>query len=425
MTKELIIETIISSLLVVQLIGFLLFVLLDKYIDKKRKKILVWIIIAIFSLILQNVLEFILVAYISARYLRIAVSIYGYIVRTVVIVLFMYIVNPNKKYMPSWILVAINALVHLTAFFSTICFTISDDNVYVGGPLHWLCFVVSLVLLANVLCLVLKKYTKKSKSELFVPIFLVAVIVISTILDAVFNEKSQMFDYVTVAMCFVSVFFYVWLHIQLFVMHEKKLIENQKAKLMLSQIQPHFIYNSLNSIQAIDGVPQKAQNAIIDFSKYLRENLDTLTGSDLVSFDKELEHVKKYISLEQLRFGEKVKVVYNIECKDFMLPVLTLQMLVENAIKHGLTKKYEGGTVNITTKQTDKNFLIIVQDDGVGFDTQKEMEGNHIGIDNIKNRLLNFVDGTLNIKSEIGKGTTAVIIIPKSNKNIFGDNKKF
>ncbi|MBO7527804.1 MAG: histidine kinase [Clostridia bacterium] len=416
MTQELIIQTIISSLLVVQLVGFLLFVLIDKYIDKKRKNILVIIIFAIFSLILQNVLEFLLVEYLPAQYFRIAVAVYGYVIRTVIIVLFMYIVNPIKKYRLSWILVVLNSAIHLTAFFSDICFTINSDNFYVGGPLHSFCFIISLVLMLYLLFLVLREYIKKSKSEIFMPIFLVAIMIASMLLDLFFNEKSQMFDYVTVALCFVSIFFYTWLHIQFFIIHEKKLIENQRVKLMLSQIQPHFVYNSLNAIQAIDGVPEKAQNAIIDFSKFLRENIDTLTSPDVVLFNKELEHVKKYVSLEQLRFGEKVKVVYNINCEDFVLPVLTLQMLVENAIKHGITKKYEGGTVNIISEQTDDNYVITVKDDGVGFDVNKELDGNHIGIKSVKNRLAQFVDGSLSIESQMGKGTTATITIPKTNQ---------
>ena len=416
MTKELIIQTIISSLLVLQLVGFLLFVLMDKYIDKKRKYILICGIIVIFSLILQNVLEFVLVEYLPMQYFRIAVAIYGYITRTVIIVLFMYIVNPNKKYLISWILVAVNALVHLTAFFSDICFTINSDNFYVGGPLNWFCFGISLILIAYLLYMILKEYTRKNKMEAYIPIFLVLVMFASMLLDVYFNEKNQMFDYVTVALCFVSIFFYTWLHIQFFIIHEKKLIENQRVKLMLSQIQPHFIYNSLNAIQAIEGVPPKAQNAIIDFSKFLRDNLDTLTGSDVVSFDKEIEHIKKYVSLEILRFGEKINVVYDIKCKDFMLPVLTLQMLVENAIKHGITKKYEGGTVNIISEQTDDNYVITVKDDGVGFDVNKELDGNHIGIKSVKNRLSQFVDGSLSIESQMGKGTTATITIPKTNQ---------
>ena len=417
MTKELIIQTIISSLLVVQLVGFLLFVLKDKYIDKKRKNILVWIIVAIFSLVLQNALEFVLVVYLPLQYFRIAVAVYGYTIRTIIIVLFMYIVNPNKKYSISWILVGVNALVHLTAFFSDICFTISSGNNYVGGLLNWCCFMVSSALMLYLLYLILKTYTQKSKAEIFIPIFLVAIMFTSMLLDSFFNVKLQMFDYVTVALCFVSIFFYTWLHIQFFALHEKKLVENQKVKLMLSQIQPHFIYNSLNAIQAIEGVPEKAQTAIIDFSKYLRENLDTITGPDMVSFEKELEHVNKYVSLEKLRFGKKVKVVYDVECKDFMIPILALQMLVENAIKHGITKKYEGGTVNITAKQLEDNYIIVVQDDGIGFDTKKEFEGNHVGIDNIKKRLAYFVDGSLKIESEINKGTKAIITIPKSSKN--------
>ena len=252
MTKQLLIETIVSSLLVLQLVGFAFFVLIDKYIDKKRKKFLFWIIVCIFSLIVQNILEYILIEYFSIQYFRITVAVFGYIVRTVVIVLFMYIIDPKKNYFISWILVGINALFHLTAYFTDICFTISDTNHYTGGPLSSLCFIVSLVLLAYLLFTVVREYIKNNKKEILIPIFLTLLIVIAMILDLIFNEKSQMLDYVTFTLCFVSMFFYIWLHVQFFRFYEKNLIENQRVKLMLSQIEPHFIYNSLNAIQAFE-----------------------------------------------------------------------------------------------------------------------------------------------------------------------------
>ena len=138
-----------------------------------------------------------------------------------------------------------------------------------------------------------------------------------------------------------------------------------------------------------------------------------MTGPELIPFERELAHVKKYVSLEHLRFGDKVKVNLDINQTDFLLPPLTVQMLVENAIKHGITKKYEGGTVNISTNKDDRGFIIKVEDDGVGFDADSPIGEKHIGIRSIKNRLERFVSGgSLIVESKPGKGTVATVIIP-------------
>ena len=105
-------------------------------------------------------------------------------------------------------------------------------------------------------------------------------------------------------------------------------------------------------------------------------------------------------------------MVYDIQYADFLLPALTVQMLVENAVKHGITKRYEGGTVIISSKKSGGSVVITVKDDGVGFDTEKEIKGNHFGISNIRARLEYAVGGRLEIESTLKVGTTATIIVP-------------
>ena len=117
--------------------------------------------------------------------------------------------------------------------------------------------------------------------------------------------------------------------------------------------------------------------------------------------------------MEKLRFQDKINVVFNIQASDFLIPSLSLQMIVENAIKHGITKKYEGGTVNVTSYEKDDKYFIIVDDDGVGFDVTKVIGENHLGFKNSRERLRHFVNGDLVIESEIGKGTKVTIVIPK------------
>lgn len=197
---------------------------------------------------------------------------------------------------------------------------------------------------------------------------------------------------------------------------QKNEMSDMQRKIMLSQIQPHFLYNSLNTIYHLcDKDTRVAQNAINDFSEYLRGNLDSLKTVRPVPFDTELKHLKTYLALEQLRFADELQIIYQLEETDFTLPALSIQPLVENAVKHGVGKAPQGGTVTIKTRKTDSCYEVIVEDDGVGFDSDKLKEAgrSHIGIENVRQRLQMMCGGTLTIESEIGKGTRAVIQIPK------------
>jgi two-component system LytT family sensor kinase len=195
---------------------------------------------------------------------------------------------------------------------------------------------------------------------------------------------------------------------------EKELTELQVST-MISQIKPHFMYNTLAVIQGMchDNAPD-TEETIIKFSEYIRGNLDAIGQMKLVTFSKELEHTRLYLSLEKKRFGDMLNVVYDIQETDFMLPVLTLQPIVENAVKHGIMKKINGGTVMIRTEKVDEDYRIIVKDDGVGFDitSQKNDSRKHIGISNVETRLLAISHGTLSIVSYPGKGTSVTIILP-------------
>ncbi|MGN0154920.1 MAG: sensor histidine kinase [Lachnospiraceae bacterium] len=202
---------------------------------------------------------------------------------------------------------------------------------------------------------------------------------------------------------------------------EKELTES-RISIMMSQIQPHFLYNSLNTIYHLCGKnPQMAQKAINDFSEYLRGNLDSLKRKTPVPFDVELRHIEIYLSLEKMRFDEELHIVYHIEANDFMIPSLAVQPLVENAVKYGIGKKENGGTVVITTKDCGTYYEISVEDDGAGFDVGKQPadDKTHIGIENVRNRLWTMCHATLTIESEIGKGTKAVIQLPKEEESIW------
>lgn len=205
--------------------------------------------------------------------------------------------------------------------------------------------------------------------------------------------------------------------------HEtRKQLAEQKTAIMISQINPHFMYNSLTTMASLcDTSPKEAKNLIIDFSRYLRKNIDSITSKNLVPFDEELSHIECYLKIEKARFGDKLNILYSIDCKNFELPPLSIQPIVENAVKHGITKKVEGGTLKISTYATDKSYVIEVKDDGVGFDTNEpnsDYSREHVGLINVRERLKLHCRGTLTVKSMKDVGTRVTIDIPKKQKGI-------
>ncbi len=199
-----------------------------------------------------------------------------------------------------------------------------------------------------------------------------------------------------------------------------KQLSNAHMAIMFSQIQPHFLYNALNTIKyLIKRDPQKAEKALVSFSYYLRGNMDSLTQKTPIPFTDELEHIKHYSDIELLRFGDRINVEYDIKCDSFSVPALSIQPIVENAIKHGITKNPNGGTVKISSFEKDEYYCVKIDDDGVGFDIDNPDltdDGNHahIGLENVAARLKAMSNADLEIKSQEGKGTHVTIKIPKT-----------
>ena len=200
---------------------------------------------------------------------------------------------------------------------------------------------------------------------------------------------------------------------------ELKLQESQ-ISIMLSQIQPHFLYNTLNSIyQLCETNPMRARFMVNSFAEYLRNNLSSLEEQGLISFETELSHIKTYLDIEKVRFEDTLEIEYDIKCVDFCLPVLTVQPIVENAVKHGTSKKRGGGRVIISTNEDKECYIVGVSDTGCGFDPTKPRDDGkrHVGIENVRQRLSNMCSGSITIESTIGEGTVVTIRIPKGEKN--------
>lgn len=194
---------------------------------------------------------------------------------------------------------------------------------------------------------------------------------------------------------------------------KNKLVES-RVELMISQIQPHFIFNTLNSIQTlIDLDSQKAIEMIDHFSKYLRAHIDTLGMEKKILFREELQNIKEYTNIEIVRFP-RLCVKYEIEEDMFFVAALSIQPLVENAIKHGISKKPGGGTVRIISYLENGWYTIKIIDNGAGFDG-KDSNPHHysVGMKNITYRLTHTMNATVHWTSELNKGTEVTVKIPK------------
>lgn len=197
-------------------------------------------------------------------------------------------------------------------------------------------------------------------------------------------------------------------------LQRRRTIEEQRNALMISQINPHFMYNTLTTLASLcDTSPAEAKALTIEFSSYLRRNLGALTKNELIAFEDELRHVGCYLKIERARFGKRLNVVYDIHDKDFCIPVLSVQPLVENAVKHGISKKKEGGTIRIVTHATAKHHVIEIVDNGVGFDAGTQWDNTHVGLENVRERLHSMCRGTLTLQSSKGEGTHVTVMIPK------------
>ena len=396
------------------LLGLGFTVVIDPYIQQKQRRIMLLIVVLCLGLIVQNLWENELFVSHSHLALKNLLSAYGYSVRPVFLVLFLSIVWPEGKMWPAWTLAGINAALYFSSPFTKLCFEIREfDFAALQGPLWFSCILVSGVLLLELLIRTILRYREMRRLEQLIPVSVALIIAASVALDMNVGMAQQPVAFLTIAIVVGSLFYYIWLHLQFVREHERDLMAAQRIKIMISQIQPHFLYNTLAAIQDMCLTePRLAAETIGKFGLYLRQNLESLEMPGLISFEREIEHTRTYTDIEQKRFGN-LQVDYSIEDGGFCLPALTVQPLVENAIRHGVRKR-DPGVVSIAARRETDAHLITVRDNGVGFDVSaaNEAGNDHIGIRNVRDRLEKLCGGTLRLDSRIGEGTVAEIRIP-------------
>ncbi|MBR1477707.1 MAG: histidine kinase [Lachnospiraceae bacterium] len=407
--------------LLLQLLGLSFAVLIDSYIDRRQKKIMSVLVHLVLSLIVQNYAEYFLTSVMPMPYLRTIVSIYGYCIRPAILVPLICIVSPECKLAPVLILIAANTSVYMTALFSHIAFYISYDNTFHRGVLGGFCLYASMVLLLYLLYLTIRKYRAVKKLEMLIPIANTLFIIMAVIMDGNVGLSEQPVTFLTISIVSSCVFFYIWLHLQFVRRHERELKDGQRVQIMLSQIKPHFLYNALGAIEELcESDPKKAKEATVTFSRYLRGNMSSISASDSIPFEKELSHTKIYLELEKLRFEDALQVDYDITVKEFKIPTLTLEPLAENAVRHGVRGNADGrGSILISTREYPDHIEVSVIDDGPGFSPEMlaDDEHYHIGLQNVRERLMQICKGSLELEALQGRGTKATIILPREKES--------
>ena len=235
----------------------------------------------------------------------------------------------------------------------------------------------------------------------------------------ILKQKFSDLYLVCSAVFFILIVFYLHINSQVEskVRDQQLKIDMMRVRSTFERIKPHYIYNVLTSIYYLcDTDASVAQEAIGIFSDYLRDVLNIKEKHELIPFSRELHTVKNYLELEKMRFGDSISVKYDIRCGDFLIPPFVMQPVVENSVKHGTEKKNGRCDIRVFTRESDKGYLIVVKDDCGGFDTSildRDDDENHTGIRYVRDILKMTVDGKLDIQSEIGKGTTVSIYVPK------------
>lgn len=318
-----------------------------------------------------------------------------------------------KRVQVVYVLTLVSAIELIVNLFVPYLFTVNENGVY--ARTDW--FMVNLI--PSYVCMILIlitgiQFSKTVINKLVIFTYLLFPL-LGMILQMHFYGLSISMPCVLLSMLLI----YTQIHLN----RKKKLAEQdvimtqQSVALMVSQMQPHFLYNVLTTISNLCRTnPEEAEIVTVNFSRYLRANLDAMRKTDLIPFDAEMRHIKIYLELEKKRFGDRLNYEFDIQDSGFLLPALSIQPIVENSVKHGICDKGEPGTLKISTYADNGNSVIVIEDDGVGFDTTapaKEDGRSHVGMMNTKNRLEKMCNATVEIVSSIGNGCKTTITIPK------------
>ena len=319
--------------------------------------------------------------------------------------------DPGKK--PLLRIVAALALVYFTmldyAQFTTRFYYITPDTQLVIGPWYPISIVPVISIVAVNLGAVL--HWRKRLSRKIFTAFLIALAPLLVALTVhIFVIVFPLVD-ISLVICATMMYFIILSDQIEQHMRAQQQIAQQRASILMLQMRPHFIYNTMTSVYYLcDQDPKAAKQVTLDFITYLRKNFNAIVSEHTIPFSEELEHTRAYLAVEQAQFRNRLFVDYDTPHTHFQLPPLTLQPIVENAVKHGLDPDSEPLRISIKTRQTNSGSEITVEDNGPGFEPTVD-DAPHIALGNIRQRLTMMCHGRMDITPRNGGGTMVRVTI--------------
>ncbi|MCR4955432.1 MAG: histidine kinase [Lachnospiraceae bacterium] len=301
------------------------------------------------------------------------------------------------------------AMITIAQFTSAFFYTLPTGQSFMGKEYPLIYLPIILIMLINLRTLIVKRKKLPKRYFWAFLIYILPTTIATVIHSLVFNIMA-----INIALCIGSISMYILILTDQMnqYMRQQQDIVKQQTQIMVLQMRPHFIYNTMTSIYYLcDQDPKKAQQVILDFTTYLRKNFNAIASNDLIPFSEELEHVKAYLAVETAQFEDNLSVEYHIFHSQFLIPSLTLQPLVENAVKHGLDPDLDPLHIQIQTSVTDSSSIIIVKDNGPGIVSKNIFDTNN-ALSNIKQRLKVMCHGTITITNAPEGGAIAKIEIP-------------
>lgn len=294
--------------------------------------------------------------------------------------------------------------------FTTWFYYASPQNPFNRGPLYPLLIALLEAMLALNLAIVIRWRSTLSKK--LYRAFLVGIIPMAVVLFIHFFASAFVLFGLAISACMLSMFAIIMSDQVDQSIRQQREIAHQRASIMVLQMRPHFIYNTMTSIYYLcKQNPDLAQQVTLDFTTYLRKNFTAIASEELIPFTEELEHTRAYLAVEQSQFEDRLLVDYDTPHVGFLVPPLTLQPIVENAVKHGMNPDSDPLHINIQTSKVYAGSKIIVENDGVDFAPIADDEP-HIALKNIQQRLEIMCHGEMAITPREGGGTIVEVTIP-------------
>ena len=299
----------------------------------------------------------------------------------------------------------------VTAQFTKWIYYYTPDNEYFRGALYPV-LLIPLVLLMAVNLFALFKYRAKLSRRYFIAFAVYFLVPLLCMVIQMFYSTVLMAVLGSAVSALIMLWIIVMDQMEKSVAQARE-IAHQQASINVLQMRPHFICNTMTSIYYLcKQDPDKAQRVTLDFTDYLRKNFTAIAGEDTVPFKDELEHTRAYLAVEQAQFEDVLFVDFDTPHTLFRVPPLTLQPIVENAVKHGMKSSSDPIHITVTTRKTASAYEIIVEDDGYGYNPVKDNEP-HTALKNIRQRLEMMCKGTLTITPREGGGTVVIVSIPQ------------